>query len=330
MKRVLVPVVASRAHLAGAVAAIGLLFCSQACRRAAPPATPPPRAAAVVNGAPIPLTRVQLELDRMRRGSAEGEAKVPPQDVPKLARAILDALVDRTVVLQRAKAAGMAVSEAEVQRATDALADDTRRGGAAWGEQLARAGLNPEQLSDDTRERLLAEKYVAEQTRAERASPAETRAYYDTHRAEFEEPEAVHCLQIAVRTPEEAKSVLDQLRAGAPFDKLARQAGTSPDARNGGDLGWFSKGTMPKVFDDTCFSLANNKISGVVASPYGYHVFKALGRRGPRTRKFEDVKAEVERRATAEKRAQAERQLLQQLRSSAQIKIDDTTLALVQ
>ena len=77
-------------------------------------------------------------------------------------------------------------------------------------------------------------------------------------------------------------------------------------------------------------SQVHNKISGVVASPYGYHVFKALGRRGPRTRKFEDVKAEVERRATAEKRAQAERQLLQQLRSSAQIKIDDTTLALVQ
>jgi peptidyl-prolyl cis-trans isomerase C len=283
----------------------------------------------MVNGAPIPLTRVQLELDRMRRGSAEGEANVPPQDVPKLARAILDALVDRAIVLQRAKAAGMAVSEAEVQRATDVLADDTRKGGAAWGEQLARAGLNPEQLSDDTRERLLAEKYVAEQTRTERASPTETRAYYDTHRADFEEPEAVHCLQISVRTPEEAKSVLDQLRAGAPFDKLARQAGTSPDARNGGDLGWFSKGTMPKAFDDTCFSLGNNKISGVVASPYGYHVFKVLGRRGPRTRKFEDVKAEVERRATAEKRAQAERLLLQQLRSSAQIKIDDTTLALV-
>ncbi len=305
MKCVPAPVVTARAHRAGAVAALGLLFGSPACRRPAPPAPPPPRAAAVVNGAPIPVTRVQLELDRMRRASAEGEAKVAPEDVPKLARAIVDALVDRTIVLQRAKAAGMAVSEAEVQRATDALADDTRKGGAAWGEQLARAGLNPEQLSDDTRERLLAEKYVAEQTRAERASPAETRAFYDTHRGEFEEPESVHCLQISVR------------------------AGTSPDARNGGDLGWFSKGTMPKVFDDTCFSLGNNKISGVMASPYGYHVFKVLGRRGPRTLKFEDVKAEVERRATTEKRAQAERQLLQQLRSSAQIKIDDTTLALV-
>jgi parvulin-like peptidyl-prolyl isomerase len=319
--------VAAPAHRALVV--LGVLLFAQACRRAPPPAPAPPRAAAVVNGAAIPVIRVQAELDRMRRGSGEGEAKVAPQDVPKLARAVLDALIDRAIVLQRAKSAGFSVSEAEVQRATDTLADDARKSGAAWGEHLARAGVNPEQLSEETRERLLLEKYVAEQTRAERASAAETRAWYDVHKAEFEDPEAVHCLQIAVRTPEEAKSVLDQLRAGAPFDKVARQVGISPDARSGGDLGWFSKGTMPKAFDETCFSLASNKISGVVTSPYGYHVFKLLGRRAPRTRKFEEVKAEVERRVTADKRAQAERQLLQQLRSGAEIKIDDATLALV-
>ena len=302
---------------------------AQGCKRAASPAAAPPRSAAVVNGAAIPVTRVQIELDRMRKGGEDGEANVLPQDVPRLARAVLDALIDRAIVVHRAKNAGMTVSEAEIQRATDALADDTRKSGTSWGEHLARAGLNPEQLSDETRERLLAEKYVAEQTRAERASPAETRAWYDTHKAEFEDPEAVHCLQIAVRTPEEAKSVLDQLRGGAAFDKVARQAGISPDARNGGDLGWFARGTMPKAFDDTCFSLANGKLSGVVASPYGYHVFKVLGRRAPRTRKFEEVKAETERRATAEKRAQSERQLLQQLRAAAEIKVDESALALV-
>src|SRR5437764_5815806 len=136
------------------------------------------------------------------------------------------------------------------------------------------------------------------------------RAWYDRNRAEFETPEQVHCLQIVARTPDEAKRVLDQLRAGASFDKLARQISTSPDGRNGGDLGWFPKGTMPKVFDDTCFSLGTGKISGVVASPYGFHVFKSLGRRAGRTRGFNDVKAEAERRATGEKRAQAERELL--------------------
>src|SRR5438132_8207110 len=306
-----------------AFAAIGL-FVFSACRRAAPPPPPPQPAAAVVNGAPIAVSRVQVELDRVRRGD-EGETKVAAQDVPKLGRALLDGLIDRTIVLQRAKAAGMQVSDAEVQRATDALADDARKGGAAFSEQLAKAGQNMEQLSDELREHILAAKYIAEETGKERASPAETRAYFDTHHAEFETPDAVHCLQIVVRTPDEAKSVLDQLRAGASFDKLARQISTSPDGRNGGDLGWFPKGTMPKVFDEACFTLGNGKISGVVASPYGYHVFKVLGRRSGKSKTFKEAQAEAERRATADKRAQAERQLLQQLRASAEVKVDENS-----
>ena len=282
----------------------------------------------MVNGAPIPVSRLQIELDRVRRGD-ETEAKVTPQDVPSLGRALLDGLIDRAIVLQRAKAAGMQVSDAEVQRATDALADDARKGGAAFSEQLAKAGQNMEQLSEELREHILEAKYIAEETSKERASPAEVRAWYDTHRSEFETPEQVHCLQIVVRTPDEAKSVLDQVRAGASFDKLARQVSTSPDGRSGGDLGWFQKGTMPKVFDDTCFSLGNGKISGVVASPYGFHVFKVLGRRPGKSKTFKEAQAEAERRATADKRAQAERQLLQQLRASAEVKIDEKSLALL-
>ena len=309
--------------------ALGLfVFVGLACRRAPPPPPPPPPAAAVVNGAPIPVSRLQLELDRLRLGD-EGEAKVEPQEVPKLARALLDGLIDRSIVLQRAKAAGLQVSEAEVQRASDALADDARKGGAAWNDQLVKANQNAEQLSDELREHILAAKYVAEETGKERASAAETRAFYDAHKSAFEEPEAVHCLQIVVRTPDEAKSVLDQLRAGASFDKLARQVSTSPDGRNGGDVGWFPKATMPKVFDDSCFSLGTGKISGLVASPYGYHVFKMLGRRAARLKNFNEVKAEAERRATAEKRAQAERQLLAQLRASAEIKVDESSFALL-
>src|SRR2546430_17571944 len=87
-------------------------------------------------------------------------------------------------------------------------------------------------------------KYVAEQTAKERASPAEARAWFDTHRAEFEDPAQVHCLQLVVRTLEEAKSALDQLRAGASFDKLARQMSTSPDGRNGGGPGLFVNGSI--------------------------------------------------------------------------------------
>src|SRR5260370_12671475 len=84
----------------GATVALGLL-CIFACKRAPPPEPPAPPAAAVVNGAPIPISQVQHALDRMRRGEAS-EAKVAAQDVPRLAPALLDVLIDRSVVLQPA------------------------------------------------------------------------------------------------------------------------------------------------------------------------------------------------------------------------------------
>jgi peptidyl-prolyl cis-trans isomerase C len=290
-----------------AIIALGL-FVFAGCRRAPPPPQPPPPSAATVDGVAIPVARLQIELDRLRQSNGEAPASVEAQDVPKFARALLDGLVDRALVLERAKKAGLTVNDAELQRAVESLP----------------AG-DPEEMRD----RLLAEKYVAEQTKKEIASSAETRAWYDTHKAQFEEPEAVHCLQIAVRTPEEAKSALDQLRKGAAFDQLAQKLSISPDGKLGGDLGWFSRGRMPKAFDDACFALSNGKISGVVESPYGFHVFKLLGRRSGRLRKFEDVRRDAELRATVEKRALAERALIAQLRSGAEIKVDASSLALL-
>jgi peptidyl-prolyl cis-trans isomerase C len=291
----------------GAFAALGL-FVFSGCKKAPPkPATPPPLAA-TVDGIPIPVSRLQTELDRLRKGSSEAQAQMQPDEVPKYARALLDGLVDRTLVLERAKAAGLTVNDAELQRALEGL-----------------PGADP----DEMRERLLAEKYVSEETKKEIASSAETRAYYDTHRSLFEQPESVHCLQMALRTPEEAKSALDQLRKGIPFEQLAQKVSISPDAKQGGDLGWFARGRMPKAFDDACFSLASGKISGVVQSPYGFHLFKLLGKRSARLRKFEDVRREAELRATVDKRAHAERALLSQLRSAAHVKVDAASLALL-
>ena len=128
---------------------------------------------------------------------------------------------------------------------------------------------------------------------------------------------------------EEAKSLLDQIRKGASFEDLAKSHGRSPDARTGGDLGWFARGTMPKVFDEACFSLKPGQVSGIVQSSYGYHLFKLLGRRAPKKRGLDEVQKEVIRRAFLEKKAQAERQLLEQVRKSSKVQINEAALQLL-
>jgi peptidyl-prolyl cis-trans isomerase C len=306
------------------------------CNRNKPAPPPAVPVAAVVDGTSIPLSAVQREVDRLRRGAGtsvvdglETTPQVDPKDLPRLGRALLDSLVDRVILVNRAKLAGMTVSDAEVQRAVDALAESARASGETLQERLAQDGQTADGLADETRDRLLAEKWVAEQTRGEMPSSAEARAYFETHRSEFDSPEQAHALQILVSTAAEAKSLLDQIRKGASFEDLAKTHGTSPDARKGGDLGWFARGTMPKVFDDACFSLKPGQVSGVVQSSYGYHLFKLLGKRPAKKRTLDDVQAEVIRRAYLDKKTRAERQLLDQVRKSAKVQINEAALSLL-
>ena len=63
---------------------------------------------------------------------------------------------------------------------------------------------------------------------------------------------------------------------------LARKHSLSPDAKQGGDLGWFERGAMPPIFEQVCFALPEGKVSDVVASSYGFHLFKVIGRRPAR------------------------------------------------
>ena len=51
---------------------------------------------------------------------------------------------------------------------------------------------------------------------------------------------------------------------------------------------------MPEVFDQTCFSLAPGKVSDIVSSPYGYHLFKVLEKRPSGLPPLQDIRAKVE------------------------------------
>jgi parvulin-like peptidyl-prolyl isomerase len=74
---------------------------------------------------------------------------------------------------------------------------------------------------------------------------------------------------------------------------VAREVSIGPEATRGGDLGFFEKEVMPEAIDRIVFSLPVGKLSGVVQSPYGFHIFKVLGKEEGGGQNFVQAKGRV-------------------------------------
>jgi peptidyl-prolyl cis-trans isomerase C len=89
-------------------------------------------------------------------------------------------------------------------------------------------------------------------------------------------PDKVHCAHILVKSESEAKAVLERLKKGEKFGRVARAVSRCPSGKRGGDLGTFTRGKMVKEFENAAFALNKGEISGVVKTQFGCHIIKRL------------------------------------------------------
>lgn len=105
---------------------------------------------------------------------------------------------------------------------------------------------------------------------------SEIETYYNNNREEFSGKEGeIRASHILVKTEEEAKAIIQELKKGADFGKLAAEISIDPSAvSNKGDLGFFGKGVMVPEFENAAFALQVGQISAPVKTAFGYHVIK--------------------------------------------------------
>jgi peptidyl-prolyl cis-trans isomerase C len=182
---------------------------------------------------------------------------------PEVASAMLDQYLEEVVLSEYAAGHGVEVS---AEKIASAVRND--------------AGATVIEKRDEMRR----QKLIADIT-AETAQPGddEVRAYYEQHTGEFKSGEEVHVRQILVHDEALASEIQQKLKSGAAFEQLSAQYSLAPNAKKGGEIGYVSRGELPKMFEDEIFALKPGSISSVIRTDSSFHIFKVDERRPPGT-----------------------------------------------
>jgi peptidyl-prolyl cis-trans isomerase C len=122
-------------------------------------------------------------------------------------------------------------------------------------------------------------------------SDADAKKYYDQQVGGAKAQEEVHARHILVDSEELAKNLHGRISKGEDFVALAKQHSKDPGSKgDGGDLGYFGKGQMVPVFEETAFALKAGQVSAPVKSQFGWHIVKVEDRRARGAPPFESIK----------------------------------------
>ncbi|HWK21699.1 MAG TPA: peptidylprolyl isomerase [Ureibacillus sp.] len=141
--------------------------------------------------------------------------------------------------------------------------------GDSFKDVLAQNGLTEDTFRDNVKFQLLQEKA----TKDVKVTDEEIENYYN--QAKYE----LNARHILVADEKTANEVIEKLNAGEDFAALAKEYSTDGSASEGGELGWFTVGSMVDEFNDAAYALELNEISKPVQTEYGYHVIQVTDKR---------------------------------------------------
>ncbi len=306
-------------HMIAPALALGLLFFS--CKNtveekpvAASPSVPAElRVVATVNGDPIMLAEFQ---ERFSRAGFKPEREAEPAVMEEF----LNRLIERKMMLSEAQRRRIKVGLPEINKRIDTLRDEH---GKDMTDLFAGQGVDFEKWKSDIWEDMMIERLLAHDVHRQiSVSSAEVKRYYQANPQEFDKPAQVRVRQIVLTSEEDAQKVLEQLRAkGADFTAVARAKSTAPEAENGGDLGYFALGEMPAEFN-AVFSLPKGGMSGIVKSPYGFHIFKLEDMRKAGRISLEAAYKDIAERLRREQEDMRYKLWLKELRARTQFEVN--------
>jgi peptidyl-prolyl cis-trans isomerase SurA len=267
-----------------------------------------------------------------------GEAEQHYQDRQK---DVLRDLIDQDLLLQKGKELGITGDNELIKR----LDEIRKQLNLETMEDVQRAaekeGVSYEDFKQNIKNGIITQQVISREVGAHiQITQDEVQKFYAEHKAEMEQPEQVRLEEILIATqskdspdsdPDEAtlaaaqkkaQDLRDQIRKGGSFEDLAKKhSDDANSAAQGGDLGYFKRGSMVKSLEDTIFAMKVGDVSDPVRTKQGFILMKVTEHTAAGVPPLKDVEEKVQSAIYYQKLTPAVRVYLTKLREDAYIDI---------
>jgi len=243
---------------------------------------------AVVNDDPISFTDVRQRA-RLLLLSLGGREPTQEQ-VQQITTQALEQLIDEKLQLQEAAEYDVEVSDSDIANSIDRLAQQSGLTRDSLVASLLQSGINPASLEDQTRadiawRRIMGGLYGSRI----RISDNQIQDHLKRFQADAQKEQyLVAEIFLFAPTPEDksqaltaANSILDQLRAGAPFEVAAQRFSSAPTAATGGDMGWVVLDNFEDERKSALQAMTEPGLTPPITVEDGIYLMNMRGKRDP-------------------------------------------------
>ncbi|HSD16948.1 MAG TPA: peptidylprolyl isomerase [Thermomonas sp.] len=275
---------ATRTLLAAALASALLVGNAQAQSYAG--TQPVDRIAAVVNEDVILRSELDRAIANILAQYADKKDQLPPVDV--LERQVLERLVLMRLQLARAADSGIDASDEELERAVQGVAKQNNLTVDELRQRITQDGMAFTEFRNNLRDEIVTQK-LRQSFAQSRINVSEGEVDAAMATASATASQQFHLAHILVSTPEGAApeqiAVAQKKIEGVQalvskgemtFAAAAVRYSDSPNALEGGDLGWRALSEIPPAFAQTIQQMQNGQVIGPIRGPSGFQLLQLV------------------------------------------------------
>jgi peptidyl-prolyl cis-trans isomerase SurA len=274
--------------------------------------------------------RAMAEVDR----DARQRGATTMQEVAAAHKDLLRNLIDQQLWISKGKQMGITGDTELVKRLDEIRKQYNMKSMEELEEAAKEQGVSFEDFKQNIRNGIITQEVMRQEVgQSIRFTPGEAERYYEQHKDEYSQPESIRLSEILISTGGEtqgekvtaAKAKADdletRLHAGGDFTQLAKSFSDGPTAAQGGELGQYQPGALPKLLEDKTFPLQVGQYTEPILTRQGYIILKVDDHVKGGPRPYKEVEAQVQDAFYMSRMEPAIRQYLTKLREESFIDV---------